>query len=162
MKKLFKNNIFGFIIGGLIFGVIGVGATTLYNATQISYNDSNVKTALDELYDMNNSSLGKEMNLQITLVPSPSDTNNVYLTGNKGAHTSNVSIENMGFTKMDCYYYDVYFPMYLKLDGTLYSMTANETTTFDITGKNEILFYVNKSNQAGYTNRVRVQVRLYN
>ena len=50
MKKIFKNNLFTFIIGGIIFGTIGVGATALYNANQVSYNDGNVKDALDELY----------------------------------------------------------------------------------------------------------------
>lgn len=60
MKKIIKNNIFGFIIGGLIFGVIGVGAATLYNASQVSYNDGNVKDALDELY-RNTSNLPDEL-----------------------------------------------------------------------------------------------------
>lgn len=55
MKKIFKNNLFAFIIGGIIFGFIGVGATTIYNASQVSYNSDkteskNVESALNELY----------------------------------------------------------------------------------------------------------------
>ena len=58
MKKLISNNtLFGIIIGGIIFGSIGVGATVLYQANQVSYTSEdtnwkvdNVKGALDELY----------------------------------------------------------------------------------------------------------------
>lgn len=52
MKKTFdKKLILGIIIGGIIIGSIGVGATTyIYNSNQVSYGESNVKGALDELY----------------------------------------------------------------------------------------------------------------
>ena len=51
-----KKILFGIIIGGLIFGSLGVYATSLYNATDISYSSDdsevlNVKDALDDLYE---------------------------------------------------------------------------------------------------------------
>lgn len=50
--KIIKNNIFGIIIGGILFGTIGVAATTyLYSSNQVSYKDSNVDEALNELYN---------------------------------------------------------------------------------------------------------------
>ena len=56
MKRIIKNNIFGFILGGIIFGFIGVGAAEyIYSSEKISYGDSDVKNALDELYDYSNS-----------------------------------------------------------------------------------------------------------
>lgn len=52
MKKIIKNNIFGFILGGLIFGCVGAYAAVQYNAADIIYKDkTTVKTALDDLYD---------------------------------------------------------------------------------------------------------------
>ena len=59
--KLIKNNtLLGIIIGGIIFGSIGVGAAAyLYSSNQISYSNSNssmtnVKEALDDLYNLTN------------------------------------------------------------------------------------------------------------
>lgn len=54
--KFVKKNILGVIIGGFIFGIAGVSATTyLYRSNQISYSNSNstvtnVKEAIDDLY----------------------------------------------------------------------------------------------------------------
>jgi len=60
MKKIIKifryNTLFTFIMGSLIFGCIGVYATSSYYAKNISYEPnsnwevSNVNEALDELY----------------------------------------------------------------------------------------------------------------
>ena len=49
MKKLIKNNLIGFIIGGLIFGsvVYAVG----YKASDISYTRDGVETTVDESLD---------------------------------------------------------------------------------------------------------------
>ena len=58
MKKIIKNNIFGFIIGGVLFSTVGVSATIyLYYSDQVSYNNENttatdVKAALDNLYEL--------------------------------------------------------------------------------------------------------------
>jgi len=56
MKKLLnKNSIFCFILGGLIFGSIGIYAASMYNSNDITYSNknfgvTNVKDALDNLY----------------------------------------------------------------------------------------------------------------
>ena len=59
MKKLIKNNLFGFIIGGIIFGSIGIYAASIYYAKDISYEPSdaswevsNVNEALNELNEI--------------------------------------------------------------------------------------------------------------
>lgn len=56
MKKL----IIGFILGGIIFGGIGIYASTLYKASDVSYAPtdaswevSNVNDALNDLYELN-------------------------------------------------------------------------------------------------------------
>ena len=62
MKNIFKkSNVLSFIIGGFIFGIIGiVSATILYQANEIGYtpNDeseiNNVQDALDDLYNRTN------------------------------------------------------------------------------------------------------------
>ena len=48
MKKFIKNNILGFIIGIVLMGTI----TAVYaiNASNITYNDTTVSEALDDLY----------------------------------------------------------------------------------------------------------------
>ena len=200
IQKLKNNTIFGFILGGIIFGSVVYAASyyakdVMYDPTDESWEVNNVNNALNDLYDMkteldNLKSLGdattndimsgktalvqgelvtgtkvqknNEMNMQLTLVPSLSNDNGCGLSGVKDSCYANVSITNNGYTKMDCYYYNAYFPMYLKIDGTNYSMTSNATTTFNISGKNEILFYTLTSDSSTYTNRTRVRVRLYN
>ena len=65
MKKVIENNIIGFIIGAIIFGIAGVGATTyLFQSNQVSYtkegsNVTDVKQALDELYTLQSNGSGK-------------------------------------------------------------------------------------------------------
>lgn len=56
--KITKQGIFGFILGAIIFGSIGVCATTLLSSSSISYSNTtsgitstNVQSAIDELYD---------------------------------------------------------------------------------------------------------------
>ena len=50
MKRVIKNNIFGFIVGAVIFTSIGVIAATAINARNIEYRDTNVESAIDDLY----------------------------------------------------------------------------------------------------------------
>lgn len=56
--KFIRNSAFGFIIGGLLFGTMGISAATyLYNSSQVSYNNNgvtNINEALDELYSKSN------------------------------------------------------------------------------------------------------------
>ena len=51
MKKVFNNSIFMFILGAVIFGSIGVIATTQIQANQITYTKNNVDTTLDIVLD---------------------------------------------------------------------------------------------------------------
>ena len=55
MKKI----IMGIIIGGMIFGAIGVIAATTISSKNVTYQDKTVNNALDELY--NNVVTGKEL-----------------------------------------------------------------------------------------------------
>ena len=58
LKKFLNNKIFIFILGGLVFGTIGVSAATYFNSKDVTYdnktsglNATNVQTAIDELYN---------------------------------------------------------------------------------------------------------------
>ena len=48
--RIFKNSLFMFLLGAFIFSMIGVYATTLIQASSISYKTTNVENALNELY----------------------------------------------------------------------------------------------------------------
>lgn len=58
IKTIIKNNIFGFILGGLIFGTVGVYAATYCASSVVSYDNSksglkstDVQGAIDEIYE---------------------------------------------------------------------------------------------------------------
>lgn len=57
IKKILKNRILFFILGGLIFGTIGVSAATYFASSDVTYDNkesgissTNVQGAIDELY----------------------------------------------------------------------------------------------------------------
>lgn len=52
MKNFIRNNIFGFILGALIFGSIGVYAASLYSSSDVTYKNTTVEAALNELYSI--------------------------------------------------------------------------------------------------------------
>lgn len=59
MKKIVKNNIFGFVLGAIIFSVVGVTAATLINGKEVTYDNKNSKLeatntqdAIDEIYNL--------------------------------------------------------------------------------------------------------------
>ncbi|MBD9085152.1 hypothetical protein EGP64_00560 [bacterium] len=54
-----KNIIIGIIIGGMIFGAIGVIAATTISSKNVTYQNKTVNSALDELY--NEATTGKEL-----------------------------------------------------------------------------------------------------
>ena len=63
MKKFIKNNLFGFLIGGLIFGSIGIYGTNVYQSSAIEYSPTdaswevdNVNEAINSLHNLVNSS----------------------------------------------------------------------------------------------------------
>ena len=68
MKKLIKNNvkvIVAFILGGLIFGSVGVYAAYSFASSEVSYTENNqtsVKSALDDLYTRANTWLNPNNN----------------------------------------------------------------------------------------------------
>ena len=58
IKGLFKNRIFIFVLGGIVFGTVGVGATSLIYSSDVTYDNTSsglssttVQGALDELYE---------------------------------------------------------------------------------------------------------------
>lgn len=58
-RNVLKNNVFTFVLGGVVFSGVTVGATYLYHSNQVDYeptNESwkvdNVETALNQLYDI--------------------------------------------------------------------------------------------------------------
>ena len=63
--KAIKNNIFGFIVGAVIFGCLGVIAANMVNARDILYRDTNVESAIDDLYTKANHELLRELTLKI-------------------------------------------------------------------------------------------------
>lgn len=48
--KFMAKNMLGFVIGGVVFGAIGVSAAIVMSASEISYKDTTVQEALDDLY----------------------------------------------------------------------------------------------------------------
>lgn len=55
MKNIFsKSNLLSFMLGAILFGGIGVYAANEYNANLIKYNETNVESALNDLYDLTN------------------------------------------------------------------------------------------------------------
>ena len=53
MKKLIKNNIYGFILGAILFGGLGIVVATTILSSSVSYTNNNqttVDVALDKLY----------------------------------------------------------------------------------------------------------------
>ena len=55
--KIIKRNVFGFIVGAVIFGSLGVYAVTVISASNVGYSDNNdlgavnVQDAIDKLYE---------------------------------------------------------------------------------------------------------------
>ena len=58
MKKLLKSRLFTFILGLIIAGGIGVYATSQILASDISYRNGTVESALNDLYDKANNASG--------------------------------------------------------------------------------------------------------
>ena len=54
-----KNIIIRIIIGGIVFGVIGIVASTMISSKNVTYQNKTVNSALDELY--NEATTGKEL-----------------------------------------------------------------------------------------------------
>ena len=78
MKKIInKYTIITFIISGLIFGSIGVGASYLYSSNQLAYSNTNttatdVQGALDELYSKSDSIIAGDLKYNYNFINSSS------------------------------------------------------------------------------------------
>lgn len=118
MKNIFKkSNILSFVIGGFVFGIIGiVSATILYQANEIGYtpNDeseiNNVQDALDDLYNkqtntitsLNNQISNKDteinsLNGRISELEERIDSQDNAVTVSFNIPTSGTIIKNVGF-----------------------------------------------------------------
>lgn len=95
IKKIIKNNLLGFIIGVLVASTTTVAAAALIASNDVSYNNSssdstNVKGALDELYEMSGGSP----------VPPPNDfSTDSWATIANAAKNNNTSVYSVGDTK---------------------------------------------------------------
>ena len=83
IKKILKNNIFCFILGAFIFGIIGVSAATYFASSDVTYDNSesglsstDVQGAIDELYDVCLTSSSSASDTIIDLLPN--NTNELY------------------------------------------------------------------------------------
>ena len=56
MKRVIKNNIFGFIVG-LSLGLIGIVSAAVINARDVIYRDTNVESAINDIYTNTNSTI---------------------------------------------------------------------------------------------------------
>ena len=52
LNNFIRNNLLGAIIGGLVFGASGVIADTIVNSGDVSYKETDVKSAVDDLYNL--------------------------------------------------------------------------------------------------------------
>ena len=108
MKKIIKNPIFTFVLGALIFGgIVGVSAYTIL-ATDIGYTPkdttwkksngediTNVKDAVDELYDKANSSNSLATMISFSYgIPSQSSTKN-YKDLNKDVFAGLIGVQRL-------------------------------------------------------------------
>ena len=111
MKKIIKNNLLGFILGIVLTSGIAVCASEIF-ASSIKYKDTNVESAIDELYTI--SSTYKNLSSNTTVDSSnllsgvtAYNSNGQLITGNLSAncisgyvhHSPNTQIDiNLGFT----------------------------------------------------------------
>ena len=81
MKKFLKSRVFAFILGGIILGSIGVYASNIL-ASDISYKDTTVDKALDDLYfKANNQKVATQVATLTTKGASYTMQNDGYITG---------------------------------------------------------------------------------
>ena len=92
--KFIKNNLLGFVIGGLIFGSVGVIADTIINSSNVAYKTSTVKGALDELYQL------ADVKADVTDLKSYFNDNTSPLNiAGKPVKINNTNFENMFITR---------------------------------------------------------------
>ena len=77
MKKILKNPVFMFVLGSIVFGTIGVVATSTITANQITYGNSTVESAINDLYTK------AKPDYTGTVIYTPSDTTQTIPTKDK-------------------------------------------------------------------------------
>ena len=85
MKKVFKNPIFMFILGAVVFGSIGVFASQIA-ASNITYNNTTVDLALNDLYSRVGTSFGIDDNYFVAAYGSQSSSRTVTRTLSTGKY----------------------------------------------------------------------------
>ncbi|MBD9085078.1 hypothetical protein EGP64_00185 [bacterium] len=86
-ERIMKKIILGFILGGIVFTLGGVVATTAISSTNVTYQNKTVNSALDELYD--EATTGKE------LVAAAITNKGVSTTSNDSYETMATNINNI-------------------------------------------------------------------
>lgn len=158
MKKFIIKNILGFMIGGMLFGSIGVYAASKYKAEEVLYDDVTVKNALDELYDKVNSQVKlEEFTGYFSLIPTTKDggcnNNPTSETIETDCYSSKFEVNLNGYSTLKIKPYSMYTPYQIYLDYTkVASVAAGSTTelTYDISDKRSLIIY---SPYNSYTNR---------
>ena len=93
MKRVIKNNIFGFIVGAVIFGCLGVIAANAINARDILYRDTNVESAIDNLYQQEAIVDSNYIYSNYVGVSSSSTTNGTNLSLSKGKYVCSFALQ---------------------------------------------------------------------
>ena len=79
-----KKNILFFIMGAIIFGSIGVFATLSYEASQITYKNTTLDHAIDDLYTTQNNAVNTLQNQLNSEINKPLQIRFAFLSGNSG------------------------------------------------------------------------------
>lgn len=170
MKRIIKNNIFGFILGLLVAGTVGVFAYS-YVADQISYTtdkNENIKSvgqALSDLYEKSNKHILNELNVSILATSTNTgggDSNFAFL---------NSIIENYKYFKVTKIVKETSYTNFCKI----YGWSAKQTAGFELSINTEYevnsssdnykymsLFTTTTSNSSGNQARCNAYVTFYN
>lgn len=124
MKKIIKNNIFGFILGIIFASSAGVIAYSIsannvsYNPNNTDFTATNVQEALDELYSNNNkleiSNITTKVlynnaqydsnsrNFKYTITQNDIDSYDYFIIGSNGnSYSTSTAITNIGSTRIE-------------------------------------------------------------
>ena len=124
IKKIFKNRIFVFILGGILFSGVSVYAVTYFPSNQVTYdnstsklNSTDVQGAIDELYNTCSSSINNEKYIYYIV-----ENDGIYRMNIDGSGTTRIS--NYGINPTSIYVTDDY--IYYGTDGEgIYRMSIN-------------------------------------
>ena len=114
MKKIVKNNFIGFVIGALVFGVIGICAASQLTSDQVEYKSGKSTTqAINELYQRQSRlpkaySVGQEITVAgekyYVIADSPRNQDYVTLLKSDALTYSEITANNYGQGYINKYY----------------------------------------------------------